>query len=238
MAAATYSRVVGSRVVVKSGEHNPCHKPSGPGGGQYCSTGGGGGSSIESDLTEVIDVEDADKVYGKEFDAAASWKQSLNPKEQAALVNYRDRGGFRKTNDYLRGGSYDERSRETAIRLESALSRSTVPNGTTLWRGMEIQGEVEGRQMRDALKVGAKINESAFMSASPSSAVAGGFSVDLHGGQPVLFQLTTKNAKGAYIAAKRNDLPEYLLRNGATVTVTKVKHFDSGLIHVEATVGH
>ena len=113
MSAATYSRVVGSRVVAKV---NPCHKPAGSSeGGQFCETGGG----TNYRMWDVSELQEQNR----------TWDKKLTQEERAELEAYTGYG-FQVINERLRKAKGKEldthRLRERVALLDAAVGKNIL----------------------------------------------------------------------------------------------------------------
>ena len=211
------------------GQHDQCaHSPTG-----QCEVAEDRGES--DDLIDLISPDDDDpRRYDDMRRKDVKWRGDLTGKERTTLTSYRDRGAFEEINDAMRGGGMPKSVAKGAT-LKRALDRNRMDDDITIWRGMNIVGGEEGRNFRSRLKAGAIFSDNGFVSASPSSAIAGAFASSDEGVN-VLFKLKTRGAYGAYVAEK-NRQPEIIFTAGSKIRINKVMNKRGGLVVVEGIIG-
>ena len=99
---------------------------------------------------------------------------------------------------------------------------------------MSFSTAEEAEAFFQSLQVGGTIVDGGFVSASPSSSIAGGF-VD-SGNTGFFFRLRTSNANGAYIAAEGVE-PEFLLQRLSTIRIDAINTLQSGQVVIDGTIG-
>ena len=115
MIAATYSRVVGKA------KGNPCHVKSGPTGGQFCATRGGGASSEKPINFIAGNPSTMDNFLRR---ASESWKKKLEGDHVQSIRKYTKDGNYNKRlNADLRSGKPVGTREDTVKALDAAIAK-------------------------------------------------------------------------------------------------------------------
>lgn len=132
------------------------------------------------------------------------------------------------------GDALAAKDRPVAANLDSAIEKSTLPAGTTLYRGssleaLGLEGSIKNMSASDvSALVGKKITDKAYVSTSKDSAVASRFSGQSMAtkGNVEFVINTKKRAKGLDVGSNSNfggKEAEVILPRGAQFTVTAAK---------------
>ena len=189
---------------------------------------------VDEELMDIVDLGDENPdLYSHLIEDRKEWYESLKASEKDALISYRDQKGFIKMNNALRSGNLARVDRKTVKHigdLEYAMSRHRLPENLKVFRGMEVPQNFN-------LTPGQVFREDGFMSASPSSSIAGRFSTPLQTkNKGIFFELSTAdNVPGAYISAGAAE-PEVLINAGAYIQIINVRTLSDGIIHVTGKI--
>jgi hypothetical protein len=191
-------------------------------------------------LMDIIDLGDDEAIgrYDSLFASGSKWQKSLSSKQKTALQYYRDEEGFVPMNRALRMGNFAKVKPAIISKigdLETALDSTILPEGLQIYRGMDLKA-IDFSVLD--LKPGVIFIEDGFMSATPSSSIAGRFSTPmLPGNRGVLFDLKVdKGVRGAYISETLDDPPEVLLQAGAAIRIDSIQNLEEGITFIKGVI--
>ena len=157
------------------------------------------------------------------------WAANLSPAEHSAVRDYTGTS-YVNINAVLRGleSDFDTGNHERASLIHSALSRSSIPQSCTVYRGSSLRSLGAYSNARDDELIGRYIVEDGFMSTSLNRE-------DAFGGE-IRYEITVpEGANGAYVGYLSHAAhyeSEVLFDYGQTMQITDVRydHFGNRII--------
>ena len=125
-----------SAVRVRLSKFNQCHVKSGPAGGQFCETGGSGGSTGASVATET---KPSVPTTSAKFDldaATSALKASVTPYELTTIKNYSGYAASNLNPALRKDKSLNASHAKMTEALDSAIQKSELPHDVTVYRGL------------------------------------------------------------------------------------------------------
>lgn len=199
---------------------------------------------VRRDVQRYVDPEDATASYARERSEFGQWRTRLAPPEARALDAFQNGGRAGDINAFVRDGTVTPQAAEHATQLTSALASSAarIPDGRKMWHAMTVPPGQQAELLKVLRAGSGTVTEAGFIAASPSSTVAAETLAEAlatadAAATPVLMRVTTRGARGAFVQDGWGN-PQYVLQRGANIRVTAVTRHDSGLLFVEAEIGH
>jgi hypothetical protein len=195
-------------------KYNRCHDAN----GKFCSTGGGGGSSVLAAEAFGEATYDGTQAAGYKFLRIAEGQGmleegALSQRQRDAIQDYVGES-YSWINTQLRNGTPENltgQAARTCSTLASLTKKSTLPEDVTVYRGMSDIGGIQP---------GVTIKDLGFVSTSVGAHVAGKFALESE--KPVLFAITLrKGSKG--LALSEFGENEILLPPGSKFKVVSVQ---------------
>lgn len=167
-----------------------------------------------SSASAGIDTNGTIKLSGKE------WSENLSPAEYSAVRDYTGTS-YININSVLRGleSDFETGNHERASLIHIALSRSSIPQSCTVYRGASLSSLGEYANSTDAELIGNIISDDGFMSTSLNSG-------DAFGGE-VRYEISVpEGANGAYVgylSQAQHYESEVLFDYGQMLQITDVR---------------
>lgn len=152
----------------------------------------------EKEVSEKKDIKTKDiKESNKILKEKISLSSNLSDEEKYDIESY-SHSGYAKVHGFLQGNKLNDEDKNIAERmiknLDSALSKSSLKDNLTVYRGM-----YNVKNIRDMGKegIGKEINMSSYWSTSPSISTAEEFTHESSSGSGVLFEIKLKKGQKA-----------------------------------------